>query len=1334
MQEAPDGIFKDTGSASSKVFEDIAVLAAGIGDSPLCVLGIMQGGKPHIFLAGRGYKKQRLSLANLIETLSHRYPETLVEGVAIRADKSLNKEVFFVENRTFNFLTCMPVGYLEGHPQGILCLLYKKNRKLSSQQKKSLQLLAERVVQLLGLYRSRQEMGKLNERLQEASKLGKLGYWELDIDSGALFWSDEVYAIWEQDPEKYKVSYDAFLKTMYEEDRPGFEKAQQQALENKAALNIQHRIRMADGRVKWVHERAKLEFDTAGKPKTLKGSVQDITEEKLREIALSQHVDFIETTLDNLPIGIAVNRISDGKATYMNARFSEIYGWPAKILSDVEQFFEKVYPDKAYRREMKKRVLEDIASGNPARMEWKGIEIRTRNKEKKIINAKNIPLPEQDLMISTVVDITHASNVRKQLAAMNERYKYVSKATSDTIWDRNLTEKELYWGENYTRNLGYRDQANPKNSYLLWFNRIHPDDRKRVEDSFRKALKGDAQNWNCQYRYKHFKAQRYVHVDDRGFLIRNEKGKALRMVGAMQDVTEKYQREQRLKLFESVVAHSNDAIVITRAHPLSAPDGPIITYVNRAFEKMTGYSQAEVVGRTPRFLQGQKTDPATLETLRNHLQAFKPVEVDLVNYRKDGEAFWVNLSIAPIVDSKGEQSHFISIQREINLAKAEHENRELINQLSRDLSMEGNDQEVLDRIARTVCEKINAEAAEIWLINENKTAIELVSSNSPKADIDQFLKTVPRAGFKSGQGLPGNIWKNREGLVIRDLSKENSGFERKAMARQLGSQAAYGIPLLSEHQIIGALLVFSATAPASYKNLMEKKLQGLDHFLGAEIRRKKAQQQLEALIASVPDIICLAGPDGYFKQINQSATDILGYSQEELLSRPFSDFLHPEDQQRTALEFQKLLSGGAVDYFENRYLSKEGETIWIAWSANTANSEGNYLSVGKNITEQKKAQEQIRRSHERFLMASEATNDAIWEWKKEEDTLIWMEGFNRLFGYAPGDNYSMRDWEAKIHPEDRAAITALLEQTLKDENATDLRAEYRFKRKNGTYASVIDQARIIRDGKSEVTAMVGAIQDITDRKKYERELVRLNRSLLEKNEKLALSNTELEHFAYVASHDLQEPLRMISGFLAQLNKKYGGELDEKAQTYIHFAVDGARRMRSIIQDLLEYSRLGRQEEAMEMVSIAEIIEGVEVLYRQLLSESGGQLLKPEKLPRLYSHRVLLFQLFQNLIDNALKYRRKDVPPIIRIGVEELRDHWQFSIQDNGIGIESVFFDKIFAIFQRLHPSEAYEGTGMGLANAKKIVESLGGSIHVQSTFGQGSEFTFSIRKATAPDH
>lgn len=257
--------------------------------------------------------------------------------------------------------------------------------------------------------------------------------------------------------------------------------------------------------------------------------------------------------------------------------------------------------------------------------------------------------------------------------------------------------------------------------------------------------------------------------------------------------------------------------------------------------------------------------------------------------------------------------------------------------------------------------------------------------------------------------------------------------------------------------------------------------------------------------------------------------------------------------------------------------------------------------------------------------------------------------------------------------------------------------------------------------------LILVINDITTRKESEQRLEKLNLSLEIQTKELAASNTELEQFAYVASHDLQEPLRMITNFLTKLEWKYDHLLDERGKRYIHFATDGAKRMQQIIHDLLEFSRIGRVEIEKEDIDMNDLVQEALELNEILITEQKA-VIKVKKLPVINGARVPMRQLFQNLINNAIKYQKKGSNPEVKITSNEDEEFWHFELKDNGIGIKPEFSDKIFKIFQRLHSKEEYSGTGIGLAICQKIVENHGGRIRVESEPGKGSTFCFTIAK------
>ena len=292
------------------------------------------------------------------------------------------------------------------------------------------------------------------------------------------------------------------------------------------------------------------------------------------------------------------------------------------------------------------------------------------------------------------------------------------------------------------------------------------------------------------------------------------------------------------------------------------------------------------------------------------------------------------------------------------------------------------------------------------------------------------------------------------------------------------------------------------------------------------------------------------------------------------------------------------------------------------------------------------------------------------------------------------------------------------------------RGEINLKRKDGTiFPAIVTSVAFIDEGNEYRTLLM--VKDMSEVRKAENDVLVSSKALQNLNEELERqaielrrSNLELEQFAYIASHDLQEPLRMVKSFMELLQRKYHDKLDSQATKYINFAVDGATRMEQLIKDLLNYS-VSIDEKDNELADVITIVEDVIANLSHAIQESAA-VIKYDSLPQLYLPRIYMGQLFQNLISNALKYQSEGNTPYILLSADEKDDHWEFSIQDNGIGISEKYSENIFTIFKRLHGKNEYSGTGIGLAICKKIIQKLNGKIWVKSLEGSGSTFYFTI--------
>jgi len=365
-------------------------------------------------------------------------------------------------------------------------------------------------------------------------------------------------------------------------------------------------------------------------------------------------------------------------------------------------------------------------------------------------------------------------------------------------------------------------------------------------------------------------------------------------------------------------------------------------------------------------------------------------------------------------------------------------------------------------------------------------------------------------------------------------------------------------------------------------------------------------------------------------------------------------------------------------------------------------------------------EEALRRSEGSLRAAQTMASIGDWQYDLDRNTSRWSEELFRIFG-LPGEPPDFRGFFDLVHPEDRAAVRREVFGTLRGGKESSM--DYRIRRPDGGVRSVHTEYRVVRGGAGRAVGMVGTIQDITERKRAEEELA-------ERMEELRRSNAELEQFAYVASHDLQEPLRMVSSFTQLLRRRYEGQLDETADEFIGYAVDGANRMQALINALLEYSRVGTRGRPLAPVDTAAVFQAALANLRNAVGESGAEVVAGE-LPTVLGDEVQLMQLFQNLISNAIKFRGGE-PPRVRVQARRQGREWVFSVRDNGIGIGEEYRERIFVIFQRLHGREEYSGTGIGLALCKKIVERHGGKIWVESELGRGSTFSFTLRAAGRP--
>jgi len=462
--------------------------------------------------------------------------------------------------------------------------------------------------------------------------------------------------------------------------------------------------------------------------------------------------------------------------------------------------------------------------------------------------------------------------------------------------------------------------------------------------------------------------------------------------------------------------------------------------------------------------------------------------------------------------------------------------------------------------------------------------------------------------------------------------------------------------------------------------------------------------------------------DGYFLRVNPSLCEMLGYSREELIGCSVKELSHPEDRDVTDADRARVLRGelGKAE-FEKRYLRKDGTVVWvdlaIALVRSAAGAPEYEVAILDDITERKHAEAALRESEARFRSLTQLSSD--WYWEQDDCfRLTFMSGrMGERTGLDAKSYLGQQRW-------DRPALNLTeddwrrhRQQLVRHEPFHDFEMQRPSADGGSRWISLSGEP--VFDDAGRFTGYRGVGKDITERKQAEIEL-------REAHEELKRSNSELEQFAYVASHDLQEPLRMVSSYTQLLLRRYGERFEGDAKEFMGYIVDGAARMKQLIEDLLAYSRVGTRGKDFHEVEVEGALRRAVTNLRAAIEESGASVTW-DALPTVIADDLQLTQLFQNLIGNALKFRSASVPRV-SVSATEKEKEWEFKVRDNGIGIEPQYFERIFMVFQRLHNKTEYPGTGIGLAICKKVVERHGGRIWVEAQPGEGSAFHFTLPK------
>ncbi len=875
-------------------------------------------------------------------------------------------------------------------------------------------------------------------------------------------------------------------------------------------------------------------------------------------------------------------------------------------------------------------------------------------------------------MFGTTQDITDRKKTEEELQLVQKKFQQIFDNTADGIYQSTIDGKFIMANTAMAKMFGYKTPDELICSITDIGAQIYADagDRQRMSELL--ARKDHVENFEAPLLTK---KGDIVWVSESTRAVRNEKGGIRYFEGTLKDISDRKKAEKKVADF--MFALDQSSIV-----DVSDPNGEI-QYVNENFCRISGYSSEELKGKNHRVLKSGYHSNEHYKNLWETVLSGKVWRSEVRNKAKDGSFYWTDTTIVPFVNEDGKPFQFVTIRSDITERK---KTEEALN----------SSKEQYRQIVETAQEGI-------WVLDENNYTIFV---NKKMCEILEYSR-------EEIMGKQNYYFKDEEGKkkAMQDIERRKGGMTETQVSKFIAKSGKIVWTSLSTNPIfddegkyVGALGMFT--------DITERKKADDELLL--------AQKKFKEIFDNTADGIYQSTIDGKFLIANPSMARIFGYDSPEELIRSVTDiskqiYADPVERKKMAAI---ILAEGHVENYVLKVLTKNKNAIWVSANIRIVRDEKGGISCFEgtleDITERKKVEEQLLNLSNRLQLAVRATSIGIWDWDIAKNNTVWDEEMYRIYNVSPDDPRTITEaWEAAVHADDLERVNEELQMAIKGEKEYD--TEFRVIWKDKTIHYVAGNALVQRDQSGNALRMIGTNTDITERKEAELEILQLNRNL--------------DQFANITAHDLQEPIRMVSGFLGLLDKKYYDIIDEQGKSYIYRAKDGADRMSILIRDLLEFSRSGNKAAKKEPVDLKHVMDLVNKDLTIVVADTHAILKTPACLPVVTGTQSALYRLFLNLISNGIKFRKKDTAPRITLAVNELPGFWEFTLQDNGIGVAEKDQPKLFHAFQRLHRKEEYPGTGLGLVTCKKIVETHGGKIWMTSEVGKGTTFHFTISKS-----
>jgi PAS domain S-box-containing protein len=733
----------------------------------------------------------------------------------------------------------------------------------------------------------------------------------------------------------------------------------------------------------------------------------------------------------------------------------------------------------------------------------------------------------------------------------------------------------------------------------------------------------------------------------------------------------------------------------------AAPDAMVvvnqsgeIVLLNVQAEKQFGYSRDELVGqKVKNIIPEGFAERLIADGTRSAADALAQqigTGIELIALRKNGTKFPIEIMLSPLESAEG--TLVTAAIRDITTRKDAEKHL---------AQMEGRYRGLLEAAPDAMV--VVNQGGEIVLLN---VQAEKQFGYSRDELVGQKVKNIIPEGFAE--------------RLIADGTRSAA----EALAQQIGT----GIELIARRKNRTEFPIEIMLSPleSAEGTLVTAAIRDISVRRSAENHLAQMEGRYRGLLEAAPDAMVVVNQGGEIVLLNVQAEKQFGYSRDELVGQKVKNII-PEgfaerliaDGTRSAAEALAQQIGTGIELIARRKNRSEFP-IEIMLSP-LESAEGTLVTAAiRDISVRRAAEKHLAQMEGRYRGLLEAAPDAMVVVNQGGEIVLLNVQAEKQFGYSRDELVGQK--VKNIIPEgfaERLVADALrsVEDALAQQIGTGI--ELIARRKNRSEFPIEIMLSPLES--AEGILVTAAVRDITARKRAEA-------NLLNKVEELNRSNEELGQFAYIASHDLQEPLRMVASYTQLLARRYKGKLDSDADEFIAFAVDGASRMQRLIQDLLTYSRVGTKGKDLLDISSEQALQQALINLRGTIEEKGA-LVTHDPLPSVFADEMQLIQLFQNLIGNAIKYQRPGIPKVHVTASRNGGKKWTFSVKDNGLGIDPQYFEKIFGMFQRLHKREEFAGTGIGLAICKKIVERHGGSISVESQPGQGSTFHFALAES-----